>query len=138
MNQHVVCTRYQKRKIKYAEKETREDYFLRRVGEYAKAVKITGQFCVTDLKVYHVVALEEKYATNASVSTFQKMIPSTDGNLGVGKHIDNIQDAMERWGPFLYTDWVKQNQNMVSADECFPEFGTTSDDSPLIGNTEAV
>eukprot|EP00984_Skeletonema_dohrnii_P006145 scaffold2192_cov98-Skeletonema_dohrnii-CCMP3373.AAC.1 len=138
MNQHVTGKGHQKKKIKHAKKEARKKLLMGRVDGYAMDEKITGQSGATELKVYHVEALEEMCTANASACTFQNMTPFIDGHSGEGKHVGNVQDLVERWGPFLLEDLIKRNQQMVSDDACFPEFATTSDGSPLIGNAEGV
>ena len=66
------------------------------------------------------------------------MAPFIDRNSNEGLHIGNTVDLVERWKSILYRILVKRNQDMVSVENCFPEFGTVSDGTPCCGNAEAI
>lgn len=138
LNQHSVGVKHRKNKVARIQREARVNSLLGRVDQHAKDAMLTGQSKTADVKAYHVEAIEEMCASNSSASTFQKLASFVDRNTGKGKVIGNVQDIVERWGPFLYNDLIKRNQEMVSIESCFREVSTTSDASPLIANTEAV
>ena len=98
----------------------------------------SGQKFSRPLKAFQMDTLEQLCRGNMSSHSFQEMATYMDRHTQQGLYIGNVVDLVDRYKDVYYDLLVCRHQALLSIEECFPEFGTVSDGTPVKASIEAV